>query len=618
MKNKLNLKDVKDNDFDNFNSYIKITLIHSELIQNETTKINIPYNLQLLLDNFPENNIKSIIDISYEFQTGKNEFIYPINNENNCQKHSLIINAYYISLFFIRENFGSVTIPIEFNNYLSGKKWYYLTDQNKNICIKLLIQIDIKIENIDLKLNRLIKHNLNLSNNTKTTKTNTELDIQSHVGKNSNFVSLNSNSLNNINFTKLESNQNIMKFITNNEIIEQSKNISRDCDYSSTIYNNDTDFYETSYNDSLRKETIEKKNNIKSDFFKLKKNFNNNFSKSELLEEIETYEKNTFNYINDIMYNIYNKDEIELNKKMNNFQENIPIIPKESICITSLDTIVEYKKNKKNLILQLDKFLINNCQISTNKLFNYKINKKFSSSKINQTCGNIKSKNTTNNLSATINNKTKEKKNHNSININKLTRKNKITVINTNKKIYSNNTNEIVINKEKCNSNILSKNILSYSQRNMKKLSKSSLKLIRDESNNKICQKMINYHIKDKKEEIFFFNKIWKKNDLNINQFNKRSVVTNQSTDSYKKINFTNSSIHLTSVNEKKNKKVFKNNLGINKEKKNYSQKQIKIDKNGKIGYNEITELDDKRKKTIEKIINKKEIALPLCSLKNK
>ena len=226
MKNKLYFQNAEDNNtFDNSKSFIKIILIRSELIQNGT-KNSIPYNLQILLDDFPENNIKSINDIFYDFQTNENEFIYSVNKINNNHKHLLKINAYNISLFFIHENFGSVTIPIDFNNFVNGEKWYYLTDKNKKNCTKLLIQIEIKVNDSDLKINRLINRNLNLSNNTKTTKTNTEPDIQSHLGKSSNFVSLNSNSLNNINFSKLNSNQNNKKSILSNEIIEPTKNIS--------------------------------------------------------------------------------------------------------------------------------------------------------------------------------------------------------------------------------------------------------------------------------------------------------------------------------------------------------------------------------------------------------
>ena len=603
MKNKLYFQNAEDNKiFDNHNSFIKIIIIRSELIRNET-KNTIPYNLQILLDDFPENNLKSINDIFFDFQTNENEFIYSVNKINNNCKHFLKIIAYNISLFFIHENFGSVTIPIEFNNFVNGKKWYYLTDKNKKNCAKLLIQIEIKVNDSDLKINRLINRNLNLSNNTKTTKTNTEPDIQSHLGKSSNFVSLNSNSLNNINFSKLNSNQNNKKSILSNEIIESNKNISsiklidNDYDNSSTIYNNDTGFYETSCIESLKKETAEKPNNIKSDFLKIKKKIINNISESEILEEIEIYEKNTINYINDMMFNIYNKDEKELNNKMNNIKKNSSLITKKSNCIKSLDSTSKYKKNKEKLVLQFDKFLYDYSKISTNQLFNYNSSKKHPISKVNKTCGNIQSKNINNNLLASINKKPKVKNNHNSLNINKTTRVRKIAHKNTNKKISSNNVNNIKTNKEKCFTNILSKNLLSHSQCYIKAYSKSSKKLIKNEANNKISQIILNYQSKKKKEEIFFFNKIWKKNDININQFNKCCAATNKSTDSYKKINFTNSFIYLTSANEKRNKKIFKHSMGINKDKNNCSQKQIRINKNNKIGNNLITELNEKRKK---------------------
>ena len=598
MKNKLYLKNAENK------AFIKIQLIHSEIIENEITKISIPYNLQILLDNFPENTIKSINDISYEFQTDKNQFLYLINNTNKSQKHFLIINAYYISLFFIQENFCSITIPIEFNDFSNGKKWYYLTDQNKNICIKLLIQIKVKINNIDLKINKIINRNMNLSNYTKTTNTSTEPDTQSLIGKNTNFLPLNSNSLNNINFTKLNSNQNNIKSITNEEIKEQNhylsnmKLIDNDCDNSSTIYNDEGGFYEVNIV-SLKKKIIEKSNNNKNDFLNLKKN-DYIISKSELLEEIEIYEKNTINLINDMMFKVNNIDEIELNNKMNNAKNNILIASKKSKCAKFLDTPVKYKKNKEKLVLRIDKFLINNSKISTNKLFNYKINKRYSCSKINKTYSNIQSKSVNDNLINSILKQTKDKKNHNSININKKLRTDKIKNINKNKnkKIYFNNSNIETINKENLNSNNLSKNLLFYSQRNIN-FSKSSKKLIKNEQNDKICQMMLNYHNKEKKKEIFFFN--WKKNDMNMNQFNKCGIVANKSTDSYKKVNFTNSFIYLTSVNEKKNKKIFKHNF-INKDKNHFSQKQIKINKKNQIDNNVIKKLNEKRKKTKDKI----------------
>ena len=98
-----------------------------------------------------------------------------MNNDNLLSKE-FIINSYIISAFILKKNFASVKIPLisykNDKNQKIKKEWYFLKDINNNICIQLLLSIDINIPNRNIQTNKFNMKNNILFQNNKTIKEN--------------------------------------------------------------------------------------------------------------------------------------------------------------------------------------------------------------------------------------------------------------------------------------------------------------------------------------------------------------------------------------------------------------------------------------------------------------
>ena len=186
---------------DNSKSYIKLEIHQSQVCQN--IKVPLPYGLCILFGHFPEKYIEPISNENEILTSPKNQLIYYLSDSTLSQEYILekefIINSYTTSIFIIKKNFASVKIPILYSNENSQKQWFFLKDINDNICIKLLIKIEIH-------LNNKMKNNCKLNFSNNILKINAET-IKENIINNNNKA--NNNYLNSIAHQKKNSNKNI-------------------------------------------------------------------------------------------------------------------------------------------------------------------------------------------------------------------------------------------------------------------------------------------------------------------------------------------------------------------------------------------------------------------------
>ena len=156
----------------NSNSYIKLTIYETHV--NPEMNVPLPYGIMISFGNAHEKNIEPINKEKETLKPPLNHFIYYFDKNlfdcNTLKEKEITIYSYTTSIFIIKKNFATVKIPIILNKNDNKKKnWCYLKDINGNICIKLLISIDINIpyfknkENI-ININENKKNNLNRAN----------------------------------------------------------------------------------------------------------------------------------------------------------------------------------------------------------------------------------------------------------------------------------------------------------------------------------------------------------------------------------------------------------------------------------------------------------------------
>ena len=152
-------------------SYLKLEIYQSQICQS--IKPPLPYGLSILFDNFKENQIESIEKENEVLKYPGNQFIYILNNntsQNDLIGKEIIINSYTTSIFIIKKNFASVKIPILYSKTNNQKQWFFLKDINDNICIKILISIEIFLSN--KLINNFNNSNDILKQNNETIKEN--------------------------------------------------------------------------------------------------------------------------------------------------------------------------------------------------------------------------------------------------------------------------------------------------------------------------------------------------------------------------------------------------------------------------------------------------------------
>ena len=215
-------------------SYLKLEIYQCQICQS--IKPPLPYGLCILFDNFPENYIESIKNENEILKNPGNQFIYNLNNnlsQNDLMEKEIVINSYSTSIFIIKKNFASVKIPILYSKKNNQKQWFFLKDINDNICIKILIGIEICFSNKCIN---------NFNNSNEFLRQNNEKIKENKIFKNQ----LNNNYMNAINYNnKKLKNKNLINnhntyivstnynFNSGNSLLNITNNI-----YMKTINNN--------------------------------------------------------------------------------------------------------------------------------------------------------------------------------------------------------------------------------------------------------------------------------------------------------------------------------------------------------------------------------------------
>ena len=321
----------------NSNSYIKL-IIHETHI-NPEMNVPLPYGIMISFGNAHEKNIEPINKEKEILKPPLNHFIYYFDKNlfdcNTLKEKEITIYSYTTSIFIIKKNFATVKIPIILNKNDNKKKnWCYLKDINGNICIKLLISIDINIpyfknkENI-ININENKKNNLNRAN-TNYIKNNLNTYLIS-----TNYNSSNGNSLLNLSNYNINNNLSPITFIgKSNSFFFDSKNkqmeknlkiinnnlnkAKNDKNEEDSIIINDNDIEQYEENDSINQT---KEDNVKNEIHN-KNNINNNKLKNKISE-----------------YNINSDNDVQ-NKNQ---------------CIKKINMLKKDDKQYKNVLKKLEK-----------------------------------------------------------------------------------------------------------------------------------------------------------------------------------------------------------------------------------------------------------------------
>ena len=347
-------------------SYIKLEIYQSKICQN--TKVPLPYGLSIIFDNFPENCIEPLENENVFLKSPDNQFIYYLNNlnlsENNVLEKEFIINSYTTSIFIIKKNFASVKIPIIFRKKSNQKQWFFLKDINENICIKLLINIEIHsantiINDINLKNNNILKINsetirenkINNINKSNTNYINTINHNKNNIETNNNTYILNTNynshSGNSLNIT----NNIYMRTINNNNNIINNLNITFPFNFSPIpIFTKSNSFYI---------DTIKEKEKMKNKKAIKKNDLKSSDENEDKTIKIEQQDINDLKLISENDYDslTVNDNDNEICSQNNSNNENNDFKNKDDLL-----------NNINELILQKNDEIINNQQICS---FNY-------------------------------------------------------------------------------------------------------------------------------------------------------------------------------------------------------------------------------------------------------
>ena len=323
-------------------SYFKLVIHQSQICKN--IKVPIPYGLSIIFDDFPVKCIEPIKNENVILKSPQNEIIYNLNNSNLSKKELIekefIINSYTTSIFILKKNFASVKIPILYSDNNSQKQWFFLKDINENICIKILISIEIYIANE-------IFDNFNLNNEYNILKQNSETIKENRINKNINYI---------------------------NAMNHHNKGIKKK--YS--INNHNTYIVSTNYNSSMGKSLLNITNNI---YMKSTNNNSNNINNLNItfplnFSPLTFFDENNSFFIDTIGQKKNNSNSIIQNKNsIKPLNENNEILDKERLRLISendLDSITI----KDNDIYSDD--LSNNEMIDKNDNIIDEINKLFS------------------------------------------------------------------------------------------------------------------------------------------------------------------------------------------------------------------------------------------------
>ena len=413
--------------------YIKLIIYESQICEN--INVPMPYGLSISFNNNTKQFIEKINSDNEILKPPENTFIYYLDKiDFNNQNLEFVITSYTTSIFFLKKNFASSKIQIQSNNLNNIEKTcFFLKDINNNICIKLLISIEINIPNEKKKENKIKTINNNiLCNNNKIiyenkiknkSRSNTNHLINnpntylistnynssrgnSLLNLTNNIYNINSNKNLNLSFpinlspimligksnsffidSKNKQMENNMKIINNNLLYSKSlkskeeKNPLTNDDDSLIINDNENDFelIEENDKDNDRKNIIEynlneliniKKNELDKKGFNKK---NNDKYRQEIYDEINIYEKIYILNIN----NIYNENKIIEEKLVSKKQ-----IRKNSNSNSNMDIITPRKAesyNKINLYERINKktkkgILCLNKTIPHNQMYIKKLN----------------------------------------------------------------------------------------------------------------------------------------------------------------------------------------------------------------------------------------------------
>ena len=366
---------------DTNNTYIKLIIYESHLLANSKLTNNIfPYSISIQFNNSSEKIIPSIKNANEIFNISSTKFKYLINKSD--KNVSLKINCFTKNSSKLKKNFASCVIKLEnkrnikkLNNGSSLKKWYFLKNKDNKKILKLLLSINyysletisthfyekenknqiyteseqdnnIIINNpdcINMHINSITNNNLNIiTNNIYMTNlnissldelliekiNNNTIDKKRYKSKNfftniliknkeqnenyllqNNFYSIIDNTLEKINpqFTK-----------KSNCLVGKIEN----CENQNNIYNKDKYIFEEK-NKFLNKEKvidkekiIYKKKNPDLDIYD--NEFKFNLYRDEILNEINTYEKDVLSNINNMILNNLKLKEINLEKTIHN------------------------------------------------------------------------------------------------------------------------------------------------------------------------------------------------------------------------------------------------------------------------------------------------------------
>ena len=566
---------------DTNNTYIKLIIYESHLLTNSKLTNNIfPYSISIQFNNSSEKIIPSIKNANEIFNISSTKFKYLINKSD--KNVSLKINCFTKNSSKLKKNFASCVIKLEnkrnikkLNNGSSLKKWYFLKNKDNKKILKLLLSINyysletisthfyekenknqiyteseqdnnIIINNpdcINMHINSITNNNLNIiTNNIYMTNlnissldelliekiNNNTIDKKRYKSKNfftniliknkeqnenyllqNNFYSIIDNTLEKINpqFTKKSN------YLTNK--IEN-------CENQNNIYNKDKYIFEEKNKFLNKEKTIDKEKiiykNKNPDLNIYDNEFKFNLYRDEILNEINTYEKDVLSNINNMILNNLKLKEINLEKTIHNiylfkknssFCSNIysennkiisDIIEKDNDINIGNYTPSLFKQNKKHGI-------INFLESKSNSPYSEKFAKEHFTTDYSRSTFNVE------NELFMIDNETPEK----------------------NKKEFKKgilNIEQIINNKNKKNK--FTKDKTNYNKMNNKKYNTSS-NLNRKKKKNIIINKEnefnIYYNLENKKKEDIYsfniFNSNMNNNNLKKSAFNQKLTKNN-------------------------------------------------------------------------------------------
>ena len=184
------------------NKSIKLLIYESQICKKD--KIELPYGLSITFGQQSEEIINKINANKIIFDESLNSFTFDLQNDSYeyISKQFFEITAFRTSIFFIHNNICSVKIPLIHCIKSDSKQWYFLKNNDNEICIKILISIITNFQK--LKHKSEIKTHLggsfgapslvSLMNNDQT-----NTDNYKTLTQNNNMININNKNINNIN-----------------------------------------------------------------------------------------------------------------------------------------------------------------------------------------------------------------------------------------------------------------------------------------------------------------------------------------------------------------------------------------------------------------------------------